>query len=238
MNMSDYSAFIGRMKAGGARNHKEALQMSTKRQAYNLIMNSPTSTSVEYMELAEQTDKTYKAVSMESKPSIVSDKETFYKRTMLFLPDEGVKLGSYLKYDDKIYLATNISDIEPYPQAFVEFCNYELLIKGEETRTIVGKDSLGRPQYKTHRVDYPIPCVTTSKIYSTLDNSQIPLPVGAILLYTQYHDKIKIPLNSEFDLLGDKYQITTVNPINTLMDKNGVRHGYLEIRAQRDVNKT
>lgn len=230
--MSDFSAFRGRMNAGG-NDRRESFMNSTKRQVYNYIMNSPSRRTVDEMELVEQADKTFKLMQKESKYSIVSDKETFYKRTILFLPDEGVRLGSYLQYDNKTYLTLDISDVDGYPQAFVDFCNFELLIEGEETRVEVDRDPQGRPIYENIRHDYSIPSVATSKIYSTLDNSQMPLPVGALYVYIPYHEKINVPINYEFDMYGDTYQITSAPKVNLLKDENGELYGYLEIRGQR-----
>lgn len=233
---SEFSAFRARMNSYGA-NEKEEYMNSTKIIAREKILNSPTRSDVELLQLEEQLDKTYKLTASEVKPSIVSDKETFYKRTILFLPDEGIQLGSYLKYDNKYYLTTNISDIDGYPQAFVEYCNQTIKIKGEETKVLVGKDSLGRPQYKTVKVEFNLPCVATSKIYSVLDNSQMPLPEGAILIYLPYHEKINVPVNYEFQIQDTTYQVTTVNKVNVLSDELGNKYGYIEIRGQSDVKK-
>lgn len=234
--MSKYSAFRNRTQASG-KTHRDGFRNSTKRQIRAYIENSPSRSIVDILQLEEQPDKTYDLVVAESQIAIVSDKETFYKRTILFLPDEDVQLGTYVKYDNKVYLATNISDVDGYPQSFVEYCNHSIKIKGEETRVLIGKDSLNRPQYKTISLDFTLPCVATSKIYSVLDNSQIPLPEGAIMVYLPYHEKINIPVNYEFQIHGITYQVTTVNPINVLTDDNGQKYGYLEIRGQSDVKK-
>lgn len=232
-----FEAFRGRVQADGI-DHREGFRNATKRQIHNYIKNSPTRVSVEHLELVEQDDKTWTLETTEVKDAIVSDKETFYKRTILFPPDEGVKLGSYMQYDNKVYLATGISDVDGYPQSFVEFCNQIIKVKGEKTEILTGKkDALGRPEKKIVQSEYNIPCVATSKIYSVLDNSQIPLPEGAIMIYIPYHEKIDIPINYEFHIHGDTYQVTTVNKINVLTDENGMKYGYLEIRGQRDVNK-
>lgn len=234
--MSKYSSYRKRVQISG-KTHPDGIKNSTKRQARNYILNSPTRSIVELLQFEEQADKSLKPVSVESKTSIVSDKDTFYKRIMLFLPDEGVPLGSYLQYDNKVYLATRVSDVDGYPQAFVEYCNHMLPVKGEESRVLAGYDSLGRPQYKTIQAEYNIPCVATSKIYSVLDNSQVPLPEGAIMIYIPYHEKVNIPVNFEFQIHGDIYQVTTVNKINVLTDEDGKKYGYLEIRGQSDVKK-
>ncbi|MGG0667662.1 hypothetical protein ABE073_03945 [Lederbergia citrisecunda] len=234
--MSKYSAFRNRVKAGGE-THLDGFRNATKRQIRAYIQNSPTRSEVELLQLEEQSDKTYTLIPAETKIAIVSDKETFYKRTILFLPDEDVQMGSYVKYDNKTYLVTNISDVNGYPQSFVEYCNQSIKVKGEKTEILTGeKDIYGKPKKITVQPEFYIPCVSTSKIYSVLDNSQMPLPEGAIMIYLPYHKEIDIPVNYEFQIHGDNYQVTTVNKINVLTDENGFVYGYLEIRGQRRQN--
>lgn len=201
----------------------------------SLILNSPTLTSVDEMELVEQLDRTYELKLKESKPSIVSNVDSFYKRTVLFTPDDGIKLGSYLNYEGKTYLATKIKGNDIYPEAEIEFCNYEFTIKGIETEIEIGKDKFDKPEYEYITTpDYSIPCVATSKIYSTLDNSQIPLPVGALYVYVPFHEDIEIPVNIEFMVHGNQYKATTVEKIGLLKDAFGKWYGCLEIRGQRE----
>lgn len=235
--MSKYQAYIDRVTASG-NTYQEDVMNSTKRQAYEYIMSSPTLVSIDEMELEEQSDKTFELKLKESKSSIVSDVDSFYKRTILFTPDDGVRLGSYMDYKGRTYLVTKTKEDEIYPQADVEFCNYEILIKGKDERFEIGKDEFNKPEYEYIAVpDFTIPCVATSKIYSILDNSQIPLPEGAINIFLPYHKEINVPINYEFDVHGDTFQVTTINKTNLLKDVNGELYGFIEIRGQRGQKK-
>jgi hypothetical protein len=237
--MSKYQAYVDRVTSNGINNSfQEDMSSSSKRQAYENLLTSPTLTSVDEMELVEQSDKTYELKLKESKPSIVSDIDSFYKRVVLFPPDDGVRLGTYISHQGKTFLTTKIKGNEIYPEAEIEFCNYELLIKGKSEKIYVGEDVFNKPEYEYITTpDYTLPCVATSKIYSTLDNSQIPLPVGALYLYIPYHEEIDIPVNLKFMVHGNQYTATTVEKIGLIKDKNGEWHGCLEIRGQREVKK-
>ena len=231
--MSKYSAFRNRVKASGE-THLDGFRNSTKRQIRNYIQNSPSRSTVELLQLEEQPDKSYELTTAESKMAIVSDKETFHKRTILFLPDEDVRMGSYVKYDNKTYLVTNISDVDGYPQSFVEHCNYSLEFKtGETTRVQTGVDERGRPVWDYIEKTIPLPCATSSKIYAVLDNSQMPLSEGAMMIKLTYHPEVKIDVNDEFVVHGDKVKITTVSKDDLLFDDNGDLYGFYTLRGQR-----
>lgn len=234
--MDDFKAYRDRVRAISY-SSQDNLITTSKRQAHTNMMDSPNLVVIKNMVLEEQLDKTFILNTREYKPSIVSDIDSFYKRKVLFTPDGGIPLGSYLEHRDKTYLVTRIVDDDIYPVAEMEFCNYELLIKGEKVRVETGKDDLGNAKYSSHQPKYKIPCVATSKIYSILDNSQIPLPEGTINIYLPYHENVKIPVNYEFDIHGDTFQVTTVSKINLFKDRMGTLHGYLEIRGQRGVSK-
>lgn len=233
--MSIYDAYRARVQAISYTSQDDLIA-STKRQAHASMMDSPNLVVVKNMVLEEQEDKTFILSAREYKPSIVSDVDSFYKRKVLFTPDGGIPLGSYLEHRDKTYLVMKVNDDDIYPGAEMEFCNYEIEIKGAETRVQVGVDSFKRPQWSIITPEYSIPCVATSKIYSIIDNSQLPLPEGAMNVYVQYNENIVIPVNHKFEVHGDTYKVTTVSKINLLKDRSGGLVGYLEIRGQRWVN--
>lgn len=230
--MSKFESFRARMGINGE-THQEAMMNSTKRKVRNYIMNSPSKTEVEVFSLEHIGEGELILDSQGIRDAIVSDKETFYKRTILFPPDEGIEIGTYLRYKDKYYLTTDISDVEGYPQAFVDYCNYSLRLEGRETKELVGRDSAGRPQYKIDRAEYYIPAYITSKIYTVLNNSPVPLPTGSIMIYIPYHNEMNLYINYEFEFQGLKYMFTTINSENVLTDDMSNKYGYYEIRAQR-----
>lgn len=232
-----YEAFKGRVGFSG-NDHREGFRNSTKRQVYNYIKNSPTRSFVEVYELEKGLDDKLHVEFKVEKESIVSDKtgKTFHERTVLFLPDEDEAIGSYIKYDKKFYLTTNISDVDGYPQSFLEHCKYMLDVKyGETIRIQDGTDDRGKPiwVYITPKVKLPV--VYTSKIYAVLDNSQLPLPEGAVLIKMPYHEDLKIEVNDVFTIHGDEIKITTVSTDDLYFDDDGKIFGYYTVRGQRGV---
>lgn len=232
-----FEAYIGRAGFSG-KDHREGFRNSTKRQVHNYIKNSPTRSTVEIYELNKGTDNKLHTEFKVEKESIVSDKtgKTFHERTVLFLPDEDEPIGAYIKYDKKFYLTTNISDVDGYPQSFIEYCNYFLDVKyGEQIKIQDGVDDRGRPNwiYITPKVKLPV--VYDSKIYAVLDNSQLPLPEGAVLIKLPYHEDLKIEVNDIFIIHGDEVKVTSISTDGLYFDDDNNIFGYYTVRVQRGV---
>lgn len=237
--MGRYDAYRGRVGIDGGLGD-EAFQIgtrnSTKRQAYELIMASPTRVKIDVMKLVLQVDSTYKLTLKETKYCIVSDVDSYDKRAVLLLPDESIKVGTYVRYRDKIYLTSSMKDNDEYPELEMLFCNYFIDFDGTTTRVRDGEDVFGEPNYVYSKTEgFSLPAVFTTKIYSALDNSPIPLPVGALYIYAPFMKEIPLKVNREFLVHGDKYKATTVNTIGLLQDTyTGEWYGKLEIRTQRE----
>ena len=217
--MGLYDAYRDRVKASGA-SMQDAIQNTTKRQAINNIMNSPT---LSYVRLNDDIDLT---------PVIASDKETFHKRVFLFVPDSAINVGDYVHQNDGVtYLAVDkdIDDFGTYPQLIGELCNETFSMKVDATRVIIGYNDFDKPITKdigaqTHH----IPCVLTTKIYSTVENSAIPLPDGSMIIRMSYNP-LRIPkINYVFTHRGNPYKITTISYENVINEI-----GYIEMRLQR-----
>lgn len=216
--MSKYKSYKDRIGASGS-TMQEALQSSTKRQNHSFILNSPSKSNVMLNE------------EVETRPCIVSNKESFNKRLFLFLPETIVKVGDYIHHDTFTYLATDANRNDLYPELTGELCNEVFKVKGASSKVKVGTDSFGRPIYETIAEEHELPCVMTTKTYSTADNSAIPLPEGAMIVKIPYIEDIAPKQNDEFKIWGEDYQITDVSYINVI---NGV--GYVEIRLAREVD--
>lgn len=227
-----YKAYIDRVKPDGI-SFQTDVQGSSKRKAYEYIMGSPALSHVNEMELVKQSDNTFTVEPKKTHPALVSDKDSFYERIILYLPDTHVKLGTYIKEKDDLYIVTLEKRNPIYPETEIKYCNFDLPIEVEKTRVEIGRDEFGKPVYEYIGEDYTIPVATTSKMYSALGNSQVPLPVGAIYMYTPYHKDINIPTNYEFLMYGDTYQVTSSPKTTLLEDEDGVLYGYLEVRCQR-----
>lgn len=230
--MSIYKAFRDRVRVNGS-TYQEGVQGSSKQLQYTHIMTSPTRSSVDEMKLVKQKDGTFELELKESRYSIVSDIDSFYKRVILFLPDTVIKLGTYIQHKDDFYLVTKTKGNEIHPETEIQFCNFDFPIEVEKEKIMVGRDPFGNPIWDEIGKDYTIPSVATSKIYSALDNSQMPLPVGALYVYVPYHEDIHIPINYEFTMYGDTYQVTSAPKTHLLKNKDGTLYGYLELRGQR-----
>lgn len=234
--MSIYDSYRNRVYSNSYTSQEELIN-STKKQVYDNLVNSPSMSVVEQLFLTKNPDGTLYPETRDFKPSIISDVDVFYKRKILFLPDTKLSLGAYIKHKDKTYLITKINDNDIYAEATMEYCNVQFLVKGKEEKIIDGLNELKKPNYVTIKLpDYVLPCVVTSKQYSALDNSQMPLPTGAIYVYIPYHKDIDIYVNYEFLVHGDNYKITSISKTMLMEDEFGNVSGVLEIRGQRRQN--
>ncbi|WP_144509968.1 hypothetical protein [Bacillus sp. FJAT-22090] len=214
--MNYLDAYKARVSPNGE-SMQDAVKATTKRQAINNIMNSPTRS---FVRLNDNQDLT---------PVIVSDKETFHKRIFLFIPDTDIKVGDYVHQDDATYLAVDQEKDELYPQLIGELCNDMFKFKIDATRVEIGKNDFGRPIYRDiGATELNIPCVMTNKIPSTVENSSIPLPDGAMIIRIPYI-KDQIPkINYSFTHRGSPYKVTNVSYENVINEI-----GFVEIRLQR-----
>lgn len=215
--MSIYDAYRARVGASGA-SMQDAVKNTTKRQAINYIMSSPT---LSYVRLNDDVDLT---------PVVESDKETFQKRIYLFLPDTVINVGDYIhQSNNAIYLATDQDKDDIYPQLIGELCNEFFELVTEATKVIIGYNDFNRPIYRNVGAQtYLIPCVLTSKIYSTIDNSAIPLPEGSLMIRMSY-DPLKIPpINYVFTYRGSPYKVNTISYENVVKEV-----GFVEMRLER-----
>lgn len=221
--MSYIDAYKARVNTSGA-SMQDAVKNTTKRQAINYIMSSPT---LSYVRLNYNVDST---------PVIASDKEMFHKRTYLFLPDISVNVGDYIhQTDNTTYLAVDRKKDDIYPQLIGELCNETFLFVTEGVRTIIGYDDFKRPIYRQVGAKMlNIPCVMTTKVPSMIDNSPIPLPEGAMIIKIPYVVDQIPPVNYVFKYKDElSYKVTTVSYENVI---NNV--GYVEIRLQRGTGES
>lgn len=219
--MSDYQFYLDRLGiSAGVKTSQDAIRESTKRQNYSFILNSPSKSPVRLND------------ELEELPCIVSNKDSFNIRLFLFLPDTKVEVGDYVHHDTFTYLATDRNRNDIYPELTGELCNEMFRVKGLTVRQESEEvDDFGRPIYEDVSEEYDIPCVMTTKTYSTADNSAIPLPEGAMIVKIPYKEDMIPKQNDEFKIWGEDYQITDVSLVNVI---HGI--GYVEIRLAREVD--
>ena len=207
--MSYLDAYRERVSPNGA-SMKDAIQNTSKRQAINYIMDSPTLTHIRLNNSPETT------------PVIASDKETFHKRLYLFLPDTVINVGDYIhQLDGSIYLATNQDKDEIYPQLFGDFCNSQFPSSTVISKVLIGHDPrTGRPLYEEEEIDVLMPCVSEYQSFMSNDGSFLT-PEGRLKIVVRYEDTINLELNREFFMYGTKFKIASVD-LTKVIDGIGV----------------
>jgi len=216
--MSIYKSYRDRVTVSGT-SMQDAVQGTTKRQQLNFIMNSP---SLSYVKLNS---------GIENLPCIVSDKDSFNKREFLFLPDSIINVGDYIHYDTFTYLATDRNRNDIYPELTGELCNDTYKLTTGTIKTLVGHDDFGKPIYDYMDQTENIPCVMTTKSYSTAENAPIPLPDGSMILKLPYTQGMYPNINDEFIHREIQYQVTDVLYENVIQEI-----GYVEVRLKTEVN--
>lgn len=219
--MSKYSHFRKKMGKYG-NNSSDSLRARTKIVERRRLLNSPT--------------KSYITVndSEEKHPVIISEDDRMKEKRFLFLPDTHIETGWLIHDGKQHYLAVKRSDDDIYPQLFGELCNHEFIITTVKDKTIIGYDELGYPEYSEIERHVTTPSVLYTNVYSTLGNSVLSLPSGALKVRIPYKEEyIKlIKKNAQYTMNTGNYKITEISRDNAIYD----REGYLEITLQREVD--
>lgn len=167
--------------------------------------------------------------------AIVSDIDTYERRRFLFYPDVKVYKGDYIYHDDFTYLTVSHTTDDKFPQSIAMICNYDFPVRTEEYESdvIIGRRPNGSPIYKTEKITHFIPSAVTSKIYSQVDNSILPLPDGAMTVYLPYRPDEPMPEKDQELLVYDsQYYVADIIKTN-ILKFNGIEKGFLELRLQR-----
>ena len=171
-------------------------------------------------------------------PCIVRDIDGFRERKFNFPPETKTSLGDYIEHDNFIYLVMKSNTDDIYPRAETLLCNYDFPIKVEEKKTLVGKLDNGRPDYLIESISITKPCVLTTKLYSTADNSSVPLPDGSAVIYLPYSQADRPPqVNFKITHEHAQYKITDWSYDNVINYKTAnEKKGYIRIHLQREAN--
>lgn len=213
--MSLYSHHRARVGIDG-NTPQEIAANETRRNQIEIFLNSP---SLSHVTLNDEDN---------TRPSIVSDVETFNKRRFLFLPDSEINVGDYINHRGETYLATDMKDNEIYPELIAELCNETFPLSKGKTTIVVGMNELDRPIYDTIEDIIHLPCVMTDSIYSALSNAAIPLPTGALIMKIPYDADNKVAINYEIKVRDAEYKTTEISYEYVINEV-----GYIEIHLQR-----
>lgn len=199
-------------------NLSDGIRASTKRQQVKHLLESP---SLQYIKVGDNEDDV---------PCIVSNEQTFLERRFLFLPDTDIRNGEYIHHQGFIYLVTDVTLDDIYPQAFGTICPeiFKVQIGTEKRQT--GVDNYGRPEYEEVPIYLEKPCTYTTKAYSTAENAAVPLPDGVADLQIPYSEDYKVLPNYTTEYHGEKFTVTTVSYEHVIQ-----KVGYIKIRLQRVV---
>lgn len=221
-----YESYRARLRANGG-SIKGASDLSSRYSLTQQILHSPSRADV-YLNL----NNNIKHVC------IPTNVDTYEIRKFLFLPDTKIYKGDYISYDNFIYLVMSDNRSSIDPQATARLCNYDFPLREETIKTgdIVGRLPNGKPIYKEKTIYHTKPCVMTSKIYSSAENSSIPLPDGAMTIYLPFVVDDPLPeLNQKITYRQSQYKVTDLIFQNVFKFDN-VEKGYVEIRLQRESN--
>ena len=177
-------------------NLSDGIRASTKRQQVKHLLESP---SLQYIKVGDSEDDV---------PCIVSNEQTFLERRFLFLPDTDIRNGEYIHHQGFIYLVTDVTLDDIYPQAFGTIC----------------------PEIFKVPIYLEKPCTYTTKAYSTAENAAVPLPDGVADLQIPYSEDYKVLPNYTTEYHGEKFTVTTVSYEHVIQ-----KVGYIKIRLQRVV---
>lgn len=216
-----FESYKTRMKSTG-KNPVDYSKNNTKQSNVQMIMNSPTRRSIKINNDVTEHD------------CLVTDINSYELREFLMLPDTVIHKGDYLHYENFTYLVTKPTANEDFPKVTAQLCNFEFPIAETIEEVITGYTATGRPLYETVAKYITKPSVMTAKIYSTLDNSSVPLPDGAMSILLPYSD-ILPEQNKTITVHHSQYKIVDLIYQNTLVIED-ITRGYVEIRLQRESN--
>ena len=222
--MSKYEVYRRRMNKDGATDLASQTRQQTKIVQKQRLYDSP---SLRFVDIVE---------NEKDVPVIISeDTNRVKQKRFLFLPDTEIKIGWLIEDRNKTYLALNRSDDDIYPQLFCELCNHDFLIKEEKTEEIKGYDELGNPIYEETVIPFTVPSVLYTNVYSTLGNSTLSLPSGALVVRIPYKEEYlnHIHQNDIYEMNTGLYVITEVSREYVFYEEEG----FLEITLQRKVDQ-
>lgn len=220
--MSKYNLFRDKVLSLGA-THQESVVNYSKRKATQELLESPT---LSHVKITGEKDLV---------PAIVSEDERIKKIRFLFLPDTKYKIGSLITHKNLTYLTLLCSNDDIYPQMFADQCNYDFVINTIEEKVRVGTSDIGLPKYEVIKNTITTPSVVYANVYSTLGNSTIQIPSGAVIARIPYREEYlkHIKLNDFHKINTGMYQVTEIDRTYAYYD----REGFLEITLQRKVER-
>lgn len=169
------------------------------------------------------------------KGELKSDKYTKEVRTR---HSDNFKGGNVVEFENKgseerqTYLfLKNIETKDEYDLSVMQECNNTLILKGEVTKTKVGENDFGEPQYSYVEGDpIEIPCIVETSIQTRETEKPINLPEGRLQVTIPYTDNKQLAISQEFSMYDSNYEIIGIDYTKSI---NGV--GIMIIDGKRKV---
>lgn len=222
MSLASYRARV----LSSGKNLQESVMFDTKMGQIDYILNSPS-----------RRDVIINMDEVNKIPAVVSDMDTFKLRRFLFMPDMQIFMGDYICHDGFVYLATDQTTDEAFPQLIAQECNFDFPLEEKITKIKIKEKPNGEPIYETIITYLVKPCVMTSNIYSTFGNSQVVLPEGSMMIYLPYAKHDPLPkINQIINTENAQYKVADLSFQHVHMFNGTNRRGYIEVRLQRVLN--
>lgn len=212
--MNYFDRYKARMKAQGA-SAEDALINRTKRYINSVFKDSPFSSIVVID-------------GLELDAIVVPGKDSTQKK-IIFMPDEVVKRGAVVKFEDKTWILLDVDYNLIYPVGEMKLCNNQLVLEGDPIKQLIGHDNVGRPIYdEVPGEPTIIPCVAETQLYIADDNKPINLSNDRMVLTIPYTIHPKLKADTVFNMYGLNYKITGLDMTKVYDDQ-----GIIKILSER-----
>lgn len=163
----------------------------------------------------------------------------------LFKPNIVMDLGEIIEIpneDQSVYTPWMVTDFTSedklLPKAKIEKCNFDLQVKTDETKTLLGYDDFNAPVYDTTPSYVTLPAILRNTIGNISLNAEINLPSERMYITVKYDDitmYIKeddtFPLYRTYELQRRDYKVVGIDYSNVFSDK-----GIITLVMERVVN--
>jgi hypothetical protein len=141
-----------------------------------------------------------------------------------------LKRGYVVQFNNHDWIVVSLPENNVvYEKAIIKLCNNILTLKGTTTKTQVGTDHFGRPQYQeTISQDILLPCIVEKTIYTNNEDKPINLPDNQIRVTIPYTVHDDITEGKYFTMYEENYKI---GGIDKTLSINGV--GLMIIYGER-----
>lgn len=212
--MNYFERYKARMNAQGV-STEDALINRTKHYISSVFRDSPFSSIV--------------IIDEEEHDAIIVPGKNSTEKKIVFMPDEQIKRGAIVEFENKTWLLLDVDDNLIYPVGNIKLCNNYLILQSESVRQIIGYDNVGRPIYEEIQGEaVSIPCVAETQLYIPDDDNPINLSNDRLVLVIPYTDNPALKVDTVFTMYGLNYKITGLDMTNVFENQ-----GIIKVLSER-----